>query len=189
MPKRWQALMELYATRNDYEPVIKAVEAERVIKYILTGVFDSPLPPTFYSGLDIPDLGIASTGVAVQERNYLVLDIADEVKGREIHLNQGGVRYSVSQMENPTTITFLPGGKFEECCLIKGDIGTVSHDPASITLYKAFVREFQKRFTCINDYWLGPEALQHLKAGMRLTDNVRSSVQYDLKSEPLALQP
>jgi hypothetical protein len=187
MLQRWQLVLDLYATRADYEPVLQTVEAQRRLKYVQCGMFSSPHLPTYYLGVDIPHLGVAITGIAVQEDNYVVLDASIEPYIRKVELYKGGVRYTTSQGDNPTSISFQPGGIYEGCCLIKGDIATISRDAASLSLYRLFVRAFKKTFVAIDDYWLGPEAFELFQAGMRFTDDVRSSSMYDLKPKRLAL--
>jgi hypothetical protein len=189
MPRQWQLDFYMYATTADYEPVLQAMEAQRSLTYSRCGVFDTPTPPLFSSGLELPDFGIATRGDSAGESAYLVMDTSAGLQTDRFELYSGGTRYEVSQLTNPCSIVFRPGGVFEERCLIQGELSTVSRDPASVALYRAFVREFKKRFTPMhNHWWLGPEALQRFREGMRLTPYADVRM-YDLKPEPLALPP
>jgi hypothetical protein len=189
MPRQWQLDFFTYATRSDYEPVIRAVEATRNLKYILCGMFETPTPPMYTSGLDIPDLGIATEGDSARENNYLIMDAAVELESRKIDLYSGETRYAVDQWRNPQSISFRPGGVFEERCIIQGDLGTASRHPASVALCRAFTSEFTKRFRLMHGHWwVGPEALQRFQEGMRLTLDAKMRL-HDLQPEPLALPP
>ena len=99
----------------------------------------------------------------------------------------GAVRYDLSQMGNPDTITFLPGGIYNnQRVLVCGHIGTVSASPQSLNLYKMFVEFVSGGFKKIAEYRVGAEAERLMDQGYRMvTISVGSPGDYDLrKPEP-----
>src|SRR5262249_23350722 len=146
MTRSRQLDLYLFATRSDYEPVLMAVEAQQHLKYVQFGLLETATPATYFSALEIPDLGIAFRGTSGHEAIYLVMDRDDELEPHLVELYEGGVRYRISQLESPTSITFQPGGLLADTCIIRGDIGTVASTAASIELFRSFARQFRKRF-------------------------------------------
>lgn len=176
----------LFATRNDLEPGIRAFEAKRSVKYMETGLFETYPTEVYYSLLDVPDLGIAKYGQVPLEDSYLVLDASTEVLIREIPQRRGGVRYALDGMVNPISLLFSPGGMYQESALIVGELWPCSDEPAAIELYRLFAREVTRGFTVVGRlYHCGPEALQLARAGIRLTHDVRSPIEYDIPKELL----
>ena len=56
--------LDLFATRADYEPVIRKVEAQQSLKYVLYDLFWTPTLTVYSSALEIKDLGVAFKGDA-----------------------------------------------------------------------------------------------------------------------------
>src|SRR5262249_25195885 len=106
---------------------------------------------------------------SIREPTYLVLEAPAAPGVSPVALYDGRVRYRVTQMENPRSITFQPAGAFTHDCIVQGGIGTVSRDPASVALFHAFRDEFRRLFSLMEGRWLGPEALERFRAGARLT--------------------
>lgn len=92
-------------------------------------------------------------------------------------------RHVLNQGQNPDSITFFPGGIFDnEKVLVCGHIGTSSKSSDSIALYKTFVRFVTKGFAKIGSYRVGPKAEQLMDQGYRMvTIGVSSSREYDLR--------
>ena len=51
----------------------------------------------------------------------------------------------------------------------------------SITLCKEFIRKLRKGFTRIHSYYVGPQALQLMKEGYRLTMSIQTPESSDLR--------
>jgi hypothetical protein len=180
MPR--QSRLYFYAVREDLEPVFRAVEAGRALKYVQSGAFDSPEPPTYRSGLELPDLGVARTGDSVQATAFLVMFFPAEVAVREVHLYRGGTRYMFSQLECPQSLVLRPAGAYDGC-IIRGDCETAYDNSESRVLFRAFAAAFRKQFTRVAGEWVGPEALRRFQAGTRLTCDAQVRM-FDLKAEP-----
>jgi len=130
----------------------------------------SPIPMPLGQYLD------SSEGTGAQQRKIAVSATSTAV---------GGIRYDVSQLANPNSITFLPGGIFDnQEVLVCGHIGTASKSPDSLTLYKAFVKSVTKGFVKIGSYRVGPEAERLMDQGYRMvTIGIGSPREYDLRNQ------
>src|SRR5688572_7580697 len=85
----------LFATRDDFAPGLKSAERERKLKYVQMGSFETPDVPVWEKALDIPDFGVALVGDHVHEKSYLVMDVDDEPRVRDVPQRRGGMRYII----------------------------------------------------------------------------------------------
>lgn len=149
-----------------------------------------PVPQVVGSELDSGDLGVSpawkidSAGSfpkhAAPLHQYLTeLERGSGPTGRE---PAGDVRYAVSQRLNSDSLSFLPGGIYnQEKVLVCGHIGTISDSEISRTLYKSFVSHVTKGFEKIGSYRVGPEAVRLMSEGYRMvTISISSPAAYDL---------
>jgi hypothetical protein len=172
--------IHFFATRSDLEGVLAAVESQGPLIYVMAGIFDAPNKKVLRSGLEIPNLGMTTSGNQNQQQWYLVAEGHRDVHAEEIPQRHGGVHYAVDQRSNPQSVAFRPGGVFENRSVIAGQMGTSSCDPVSAALLNLFVREFRKQFKRIKSYYVGAEASELLDKGFRLTADTRSPLEYDL---------
>lgn len=169
-----------FATAKDLEPGLHAIESQIRIKYVLAGMFESHIAGAWKSAFDIPNLSIASAGAAERERSFLVLYDEREVRPRNVSQRGGGVRIAIDQMNNSNSIVFKPGGRFEQGCIIRGEISTTSEHQESLQLFKVFSKGLTKGFKKIHRDLVGAEALQLMSTGIRLTSNIASPKEFDL---------
>ena len=174
--------IEVAATRSDYEPVIRAVEAQYDLKYVLRGLFESPDLTVMHSALEIENLGVSLKGKSILDNSYIIVDAKAEVTARDVPQRRGGTRYEV-KFESLPAITFRPGRLFKNQCLIIGSFVTDWHEPFALDLMKSFRREVKKRFVCIKSCWLGPKALNLFNEGMRCTYSIDMPEIYNLKRD------
>lgn len=172
--------LHFFATRQDLEKVIRGVESYRSLSYVNAGTFDSISQQALSSGLQIPNLGLASSGDQNQQPWYLVVDSGIEVHVEEIPQRRGGIRYAVDQKLNPQSVAFKPSGIFEDKCVVAGQIGTCSEDDISKEILNLFVKEMRNQFVRIKSYYVGKDAADLLDRGFRLTASVQRPVEYDL---------
>lgn len=195
--------LHFFATGADLRPALEAVERAERLRYLPTGLFETPPQPRD-SLLDLPGLGIATTGEWNSEPSYLVTRRDNQVSARRIPQRRGGVLWALDQLVNPTSVRLLPGGVMErealleeEARLVKrgiavasavergliiaGKVDTASGDPGSLALFRLFLKEFTKRFRRIQAVWLGPEAEARFDNGARLTCGVGWSIECDLR--------
>lgn len=138
------------------------------------GVYESPEK--------IEDLSVISVGDQNQSNMYLLINPSEQPKTRTVEQRSGGVKHFYDQMSQPKSVSFRAGGLMEgAACMIAGQVGTISSDEWSLVLYKAIFSSAKKRFTKIKSFYVGAEAGKKLDDGYRLTTNIKSPVDYDLR--------
>lgn len=173
--------VHIFATRRDLEPGITSIESLRSLQYALCGMYESPRLTLHRSLLLVDHLGVSLTGDHITDARYLVLGSEHEVHVRRVPQTDGKMVYAVDQMENPASITFQPGGIYRDGSLVCGHIETIAVDRDASSLLRDFSRAVTKGFKKIGVYRVGPEAQRLLDEGGRLTSNVKSPPEYDLR--------
>jgi hypothetical protein len=169
-----------FATKRDLESIIMEVESKRMLQYIRAGLFDSPEIFVVVSGLNIPNLGIASHGDQVHEEKYLVDNLDSHITIREVPQFKGGMLYAIDQKINKQTIALRPGGLYQNIAIIAGEVSTCTENPASKELMNLFAQIIRRQFIKIKSFFVGPQAEQFLDVGYRLTTSVKSPKEIDL---------
>ncbi len=196
-----------YATVDDLLPVMRQMESLSPLKYVHFGTVTRLPPESFSSATMIPNLGRASHPSAVACETYLVCapeisikprqlkTLTDEdisrptisVAGREIAIDRrnlreivGMDRFAIDQLANPDTITFTPGGLWNDEMLLHGRFATASETQSSQRLLKRFGTALSSEFTKIKAFYVGANAMELLKRGMRLTAAAQSPREFDL---------
>jgi hypothetical protein len=173
--------IHLFATRQDLGPGIRSIETQVPLKYALCGLFVSPDARIWGSALDIENLGKAPKGNQSLCERYLVLPADAELQIRRVAQSDGGTRYAVDQLHNPTSIVLQPGGAFGDGYLIGGHIGTASNHTDALQLFRDFHRSVTREFRKHRDYFVGLEALKLQQKGVRLiTMHVDEAQEFDL---------
>jgi hypothetical protein len=167
--------IQFFATRSDLLPILEAVEKDRQIKYVKFGASDSQNSVSFPNSTAIPDLGKASSESSISSATFLICERSEELRPRQV----AGHRYVFDQLVNPKTITFTPGGLWDEI-LLNGRFATASTEVSSLGLLKLFQSLVRKRFEKIKAYYVGEEAAQMLDHGKRLTIGAQSARMFDL---------
>jgi len=171
-----------YATARDLTPVLALLEAQKKLQYTPMRHVVTNRAQTYFSYADIPDFGRTNDPTAVMNSAYLVALRGTAVHVETIHLRAGGINYAVGQRLNQDTVTLSPGGLYGHDALLYGVIGTVSESEASLTLYDFMVEPYLARFAPVNEFFLGPEAFDLWKSGVRLTTSAASPAKFDLKA-------
>lgn len=180
MPKNQ---LSFFATKADLESLLRTIESKRQLQYVVVGLFEAPNVQRTQSLLAVGKLGHLSVGDHNQGPCYLVANREISIDVRPVPQRRGGVKYAIDQQANPKTIAFRPSGAFGEVCLIDGQVGTISDDADSLTLFRFFTGEIRGQFTKINEFYVGKEAGELLDKGWRLTANAKSPTLYDLKRD------
>jgi hypothetical protein len=176
--------IHFYALQGDILPVLEAVERDGPLKYVLFDNSTRPDFPTFSRGADIPNLGKADWETGSTSKTFVVGSTATPMRVTKIMGDDGKPRYCMDQLSNPDTVTFTPAGMWGDDVVLSGRVATASDSPISQALMKRFNSAFNKRFTKVKAYRVGPEALALLKAGKRLTISARSPSEFDLTMAP-----
>jgi hypothetical protein len=174
------------ATTSDLIGLMSAIEAQKPLKYTLTGFPDEPLLKQANSFTGIEGFGISKYGQLVPDDSFLLSEPGLEIQIKPVPQNKGGIKYSISTPLNPKTLCLSPGGLFESNDVIAGELGKYSDEPEVKEMFKIFQREIKRQFKRHKEctYWLGKEAAARHLAGARLTDDVDS-----LFSLPIEMNP
>jgi hypothetical protein len=176
-----RSLLMFYATAQDLVPVLSSLEAQKSLQYTLTGLLKVNKLQTYFSFVDIPNFGQASHPNAIANPTYLV-----SIRGAALHTSEvpqeiGGVRFNLSQQLNDDTITFSPGGWYGTQVILYGRVATISTSSSSKNLYNLFARALRDHFAKVQEFLVGPEALNLARRGVRLTIGAASPAEVDLK--------
>lgn len=198
---------QFYAANLDILTIAKDVEAQIPLKYVRYGHTTVLPPESFSSASEIPNLGTASHPSAVGCEKFVVcksttivaprpLKVITErdlenstvvIGGHEIKMDKtqlrpivGKKRYAIDQLVNPNSIAFMPGGAWGVDVLLYGSISTSSKSSESRDLIERFYRAIKTHFTKVKAFYLGPQAMEWLKSGKRLTISVQSPKEFDL---------
>ena len=169
-----------FATKSDLLPGLNKFEQNRDIKYVESGLFETPRLKIFSSGQDLPSLGNAPSGDAVHEPTYLVITGSSNPMPRTVRQSKGGIKYAFDPTCCEYSVVFKTGGLSEENALISGEISTLGETTQSKNFFKQMAKDVIKGFVFIKSYWVGPEALVLLNTGYRLTRSIKSPKEFDL---------
>jgi len=176
------AEIRFFAIRDDIVPVLEAVERKQVLKYVRAGRFLTSTPDLYSRGSEIPDLGLAARDSAIACQSFLVCAPEMLVEIEPVDQYDGVRSYHIDQLRNPNTITFSSGGLWAEDVLLYGRFATVSASFSDYArrLMNRFRDELGKRFDRVQGSYVGPRAMELLKAGKRLTIAQQSPREFDL---------
>ena len=169
-----------FASRNDIIAVLDRFDATGAVKYVPSGTISSPSCSGFDKGSSIPNLGTASNASAINSQTFLICTSDTEISLRPLADNDCRIRFAVDQLQNPDTIVFSPGGLWNNNILLSGRAGTVSQSRLSQDLMKRFQRALKADFQKVRAFYVGPEAMESLKNGQRLTTAAQSPPEFDL---------
>jgi hypothetical protein len=170
-----------YATVTDLSPLLSSLETQKNLQYTRTGLFDTNTPQTYRSYVDIPNFGTARHPTSIANPSYLVSPQGATVRVEGVPQRRGGILYAIDQLLNQDTITFGPGGRYQDDVFLYGRIGTASDSPMSKGLYHFFTRPFRQHFKRTGAFFLGPEALDFARRGGRLALSASTPPEHDLK--------
>ncbi len=170
-----------FATKNDWTPVLSALEQILSVKYIESGMFPHPSPRVWESFVELPNFGEAVMGDAVQEREYMIMMKDTPIYSRSVRLNTGEMRYVADHGNNPESVIFWPGGIFrEQKAVISGETSKLSSLATTEEIFRALSKLIKKHFPAIKAYRVGPEARSLQNEGYRLTSSIHRPIEYDL---------
>ena len=173
-----------FALKEDLLALFELIDNNSSLKYVLTGNFSTNEIKNglkvFAAGAEIPNLGKATAKSAVACDGFLVCEPEMTVNWRLLPGNTGE-RVCIDQLVNPDTVTFTPGGIWDENIVLHGRVATASESPISQALMKRFQAAIKKTFTKIKAFYVGPMALRLLESGKRLTIAAQSPRECDLK--------
>jgi hypothetical protein len=167
-----------FATEDDLYPVLEHVEKARDIRYAVS---------THHAAREVPTETSwkALVPFHATEQSYLVFEAQFPLALRPILQNSGKTVYAVDQLENPNSVSLIPGKTISQSLLLPGMVGTVASSGPAVSLLRAYKSAIAKHFVKINAYWAGPRATELWKKGARLTIGEQASPEFDLVGVPL----
>lgn len=179
MPKS----LYFFATKSDLSSGLQKIENNLTLKYVQFGLFDSPNPMIYNSAFEICTLGYSITGDTVQDERYLVFNQASSIDIKQIQQRRGGVKYEISQDNNPNSLVFSPGGLYDNDFIVAGSVSTNSNESETLEVYKKFTSLLTKGFKKVSGsrYYVGPEAIGLSNVRRLVTIKTRQSQEFDLK--------
>jgi hypothetical protein len=171
-----------FATAQDLTPVLSLLEAQKKLQYTPMRHVVTDRAQIYRSYADIPDFGRTYHPTAVSNPCYLVALQGTVVQVESIPQRTGGINFAIGQRLNKDTVTLHPGGMYDDDVLLYGSIATVSETEASLNLYDFMVEPYLTRFTPVHEFFLGSEAFDLWKSGVRLTIAATSPAEFDLKA-------
>jgi len=118
----------------------------------------------------------------------MILDADLRVSVMEVPQRRGGVLYAIDEVGNPSAAILQLGGVFGDDCLIVTTLMGTSDD-GSREMARMVARELVRGFVKLSVYYVGPEAIEFLRAGRRLTHSARSPREYDLSWPAIHRRP
>jgi hypothetical protein len=173
--------IHFFAANDDLLPVLWEVESViGHVQYVRTGNILSPDFETFRHGADIPNLGQSDWETGSTSATFLVTKATVPV-GIEKVTGTGGIqRYCLDQLLNPDSVILTPAGVWGEHFVLNGRVATISNSLTSQELMKHFLSAFRKYFAKVKAFWVGPQAMELLRAGKRLALSSQSPREFDL---------
>jgi hypothetical protein len=163
----------VYGTKEDWQEVLAAVEAQGPLEYVALGVYPTAEVPIFSSAAAIPDLGQAAEGEKIVGPRFMVAPHGARYRPERVRQRKGGVLY-FAEATNSRSILFQPGGRFQERYLIEGEIVQTYETPEAKALYRRFTAAMRGKFKKVHYAYVGAHALALQKQGVLLTHSVAS---------------
>lgn len=170
-----------FATPSDVVPVLVRFASNDEIKFVEMGNLTTPNRPIHLSVSEIPDPGLSTHETGGASRSYLISP-RDSINQMHKFLGNDGIaRWSVDNSDNEDSVVLTMAGRWKDM-LLPGSMDTLHQTTMAQRLMKAFQSALKKEgFVKVENWWLGKEALEMLKAGKRLSTTAEQSPpQFDL---------
>lgn len=172
-----------FATPVDIGPVLRRFESNAPLKFIETGTLSTPKRAIYLEASQIPDPGIATHETGSLSKGYMI-SYRDTKNHMDVSVTRKGEkRWSLFNADNEESVILGMAGLWKTGTLLPGNIATLHQTPAAQQLMKWFLSALKREgFTKVREWWLGPDAMEMLKAGKRLTVTAEQSPPaFDLK--------
>ena len=174
-----------FATKIDLELIIKLNETQRDLKYVKSGLFNTPDPVVYDSFIKYEDLGKNFRGQSTNgDIMFLVFDRATKIVVRPVPQVSQGIKYAIDQKLNQNSVNLTPSGFYDQNTLIIGKISTLLNDSNSLEIYNLFRKNIIKNSSQVGYVRVCTEAMKFMKGGGRMvTMGIDSPLEYDLRVE------
>jgi hypothetical protein len=169
-----------FATRGDVRLIL--ADLRTPLAFSPFGRQSTPKAKIFHSPEEIPNLGTATADSASASSMYLAYPASSALVARRIDTPgaQKHGAFAFDQLDNPDTVTFAPGGLWKNIAIISGSVGTASNSPVARQIFNDFRRSIRSNFERIKSFYVGCEAVEFWRKGLRLTTSLKSPQEYDL---------
>jgi hypothetical protein len=172
-----------FGTRADLLPGLRAVEEAETLAYVVYEMRDDTRFTVLSALSADPGVGYNTGGGVLGSPTYLVFRRGEVPAPESVPQRRGDTKYII--YPTPDCLILRCGGLHAPTgALVAGELQhLVEPEPSrgGIELFRLFSRELLRGFKRVGLYWVGPEALEGLRAGQRLvTIDVRSPREYDL---------
>lgn len=169
--------VHFFATAADIAMICKIIESKLDLKILP----EFSVPKEEFTGevteyqsfADIPDLGKATSSIRVLNPAYTLIDKAIPMSPGTHHGTLHGqmmAKRYISATLNEAAVTFQPAGEFGDDAILLGEVLNPIPSKESERIVRAFRTAMKKHFGVkARGAWIGPEALERLKAGTRVT--------------------
>lgn len=179
-----------FAVKDDWAPVLSALEQSLSIKYIEDGPMPKESRPEYTTFKDLPNLGRVFHGDYLQQTRYLIMQRDRPLVYKVVKLNDGGVAFISDHSNNPQSVIFAPGGLFQEQkAVIQGEISKLATLDATQEIFNSLGKLIRRDFVHIKAWWVGSGALSLRAEGYRLTSGVNNPPEYDLQYSSMEHPP
>lgn len=170
-----------FATKKDLLQNLVEFEKYFPVKYYRNGLFSCKDSIIEYPTItDIDNIGFNISGNH-QSESYLIINRHDTINVREVQLERGGIKYSVSQINNDNSIVLWPGGLFKEKYIICGHINTTKLSSIAIELLNNYIKYLKKGYKKVKSFYVGPEAMTLKDTHRFITMGYDQPEEFDLK--------
>lgn len=173
MAKRIKFFLDIDDTKN----YLEALSQENKI-YFYSNVVHRNGELVAMEYLDIPHIGVNNSGNHTSEF-YIVLDQTIPIHFRKIE-NGESVSFSIDQYDNPDSIVYRPGGRFDENRIMIGEISTISNSPMSLQLMSVFEKHLKKECKKVHGYYVSKQILDQKNLRL-ITMHINQDELYDFK--------
>ncbi|UIP07854.1 hypothetical protein LY632_05490 [Erythrobacter sp. SDW2] len=175
--------VHFFATPADISPALAEFESKLDVKFVEMGVTTTPNRAIYLESDEIPEPGLATHETASRSKAYLVSRRDTKNNIRSDAAPDGQKRWNLVSADNEEAVILSLGGLWTTGTLLPGLMDSMHDNPVVKELLKSFAAALKKSgFKKVKQWWVGPEAMEMLKAGKRLaTTAEQSPPAYDLK--------
>jgi len=174
-----------FATRDDYRNVVFDLAQAVLVKYIYCEEREKPDFRVYQSPLDMCEFGECRYPSWVLCGRFLILPRDASLYFEHWPERESAEKYGFhGQLGNSESVVFHPSSLYNGDVgegMLSGEISTVSHHPTSQVIFNVLKKSVQSHFERIGNCYVGPEAVQMLDEGFRLTQDLRTSREGDLR--------
>ena len=174
------APLHVYLTRADWLAVTSALERRCPVRYVRQGEVDGEVQ-SWSAAQDAPDFGVAPTGDESTNPHFLILPAAAEPVARTAERRAGVDRRVVDRLGNPRSLQVRPGGAFGALYVIVGEVALPTEGEWAGKAHLALLEELAAATVEVQGFRVGPEALERMRRGVRLTPYIDGDTLYDLR--------